>query len=129
MPKIDFWVKQCRRLGVKRTDTIVIYEADRIYASPRVSWMFRTYGATDVRILNGTLIKWMMENRPVQSGPFKDINDTSKYGYDYEFDKTTYDSLQTILTKAYDLYNKKGENNHLQIIDTRDPLYYRAGTV
>ena len=91
--------------------------------------MFRTYGATDVRILNGTLQKWIREDRPVETGPFKDIDDTSESGYDYEFSKTTYDSLQTILNKAYDLYRQKGQHNHLQIIDVRDPLSYRAGTI
>ena len=129
MPKKDFWINECRRLGVKRTDTIVIYETDRIFAGPRASWMFRTYGATDVRILNGTLQKWIREDRPVETGPFKDIDDTSESGYDYEFSKTTYDSLQTILNKAYDLYRQKGQHNHLQIIDVRDPLSYRAGTI
>lgn len=41
LPSLDHWISECKRLGVKRNHTIVIYETEKIYAGPRAAWMFR----------------------------------------------------------------------------------------
>lgn len=81
LPGQEQWVQECRRLGVKKSDTIVVYEQGKIFTGPRAAWMFRIYGAENVRILNGCLSKWVSEGRDVVTGDSKDVNDTSSDGY------------------------------------------------
>ena len=42
-----------------------------MYAVARAAWIFRYYGAENVRILNGGLKKWLQESRPTFSGAQK----------------------------------------------------------
>ena len=52
-------------LGIAETDTIVVYDQLGLFTAPRVAWMFRIYGAKDVRILEGGLPRWTSEMRPL----------------------------------------------------------------
>lgn len=52
-------------MGISEGDTIVVYDQLGLFTAPRVAWMFRLYGAADVRILEGGLPRWVAEGRPV----------------------------------------------------------------
>ena len=57
-----------KQMGVKKTDTIVCYDALNMFASPRVSWMMRAFGAENVFVMNGPFQKWVKEGRDVKEG-------------------------------------------------------------
>lgn len=101
LPSKEDFTAEMRRLGIKKTDTIVIYEHKMIFAGPRASWMLRIYGAQDVRILNGCLTKWQNENRPIETGPHTDVNDNSSDGYDYEKNEDMYETTISTMRKVY----------------------------
>jgi thiosulfate/3-mercaptopyruvate sulfurtransferase len=52
-------------MGISNDDTIVVYDQLGLFTAARVAWMFRLYGARDVRILEGGLPKWVAEGRAV----------------------------------------------------------------
>lgn len=52
-------------LGISEDDTIIVYDQLGLFTAARVAWMFRLYGAKDVRILSGGLPAWVAEKRPV----------------------------------------------------------------
>ena len=56
------------KLGIAETDTIVAYDGLGLFASPRVWFTFRLFGAPNVYILDGGLPKWKAEGRPVEAG-------------------------------------------------------------
>jgi thiosulfate/3-mercaptopyruvate sulfurtransferase len=56
-------------MGIADDMTIVVYDGMGLFSAPRVRWTFRTFGARDVRILDGGLPKWRAEGRKVDSGP------------------------------------------------------------
>ncbi|WP_102958237.1 3-mercaptopyruvate sulfurtransferase [Mangrovicella endophytica] len=58
-------------LGVTESDTIVVYDGIGLFSAPRVWWMFRTFGARDVRILDGGFPAWQAAGLPVESGTAK----------------------------------------------------------
>jgi len=39
-----------------------------MFSVARAAWMFRYFGASNVRILNGGLLKWKAEGREVAQG-------------------------------------------------------------
>lgn len=45
-------------LGIRNTDTIVVYDGKGIFSVARVWWMFRAFGHNDVRVLDGGLPHW-----------------------------------------------------------------------
>jgi thiosulfate/3-mercaptopyruvate sulfurtransferase len=49
----------CRDLGINSTSEIVVYDNLGIYSSPRVWWMFKTFGHKKVYVLNGGLPDWI----------------------------------------------------------------------
>jgi thiosulfate/3-mercaptopyruvate sulfurtransferase len=55
-------------LGLSEGDRIVVYEAGPMFSAPRAWWMLRTYGATQVQVLNGGLDAWTRAGGEVESG-------------------------------------------------------------
>jgi thiosulfate/3-mercaptopyruvate sulfurtransferase len=46
-------------LGVRNSSSIVVYDQRGIFSSPRVWWMFRVFGHTDIAVLDGGLPAWI----------------------------------------------------------------------
>jgi thiosulfate/3-mercaptopyruvate sulfurtransferase len=55
-------------LGLAETDTIVVYDGAGLFSAPRVWWTLRTFGAQDVRVLNGGLPAWKRAGYALESG-------------------------------------------------------------
>jgi thiosulfate/3-mercaptopyruvate sulfurtransferase len=68
LPSAPAFAAAAGRLGAGDGDTIVAYDGHGIFASPRVWFTFRLFGAENVYILEGGLPKWKAEGRPVESG-------------------------------------------------------------
>lgn len=51
------------RLGVANDATIVVYDSEGGTAAATLWWALRYYGHADVRMLNGGLVKWLIEGR------------------------------------------------------------------
>ena len=57
-----------RRLGIGDGMKIVVYDGAGLFSAPRVWWMLKTFGVTDVAILQGGLPKWKAEGHPIEEG-------------------------------------------------------------
>jgi thiosulfate/3-mercaptopyruvate sulfurtransferase len=69
LPSADFFAEAVGAMGISEGDTIIVYDQLGLFTAPRVAWMFRIYGAKDVRILAGGLPAWQAELRPVTDAP------------------------------------------------------------
>lgn len=65
LPEAEHFAREVGTLGISAGDTIVVYDQLGLFTAPRVAWMFRIYGAKDVRILEGGLPRWVSEGRSV----------------------------------------------------------------
>jgi thiosulfate/3-mercaptopyruvate sulfurtransferase len=68
MPAPEKFSAKVRRLGLGDGSRIVVYDQRGLFSAPRVWWMFRTMGHTDVAVLDGGLPKWLAEDKPVEDG-------------------------------------------------------------
>jgi thiosulfate/3-mercaptopyruvate sulfurtransferase len=69
LPDPDTFAREVGRLGIGDQDRIVVYDGSGANLSaPRVWWMFRVHGHDDVAVLDGGMVKWLAERRPVESG-------------------------------------------------------------
>ncbi len=78
LPGPDAFGEAAGALGISETDTIVCYDGAGLFASPRVWWTFRLFGAKNVFILDGGLPKWKAAGQPVESGAAKPKTKTFK---------------------------------------------------
>jgi thiosulfate/3-mercaptopyruvate sulfurtransferase len=68
IPSPQQFAQEAGALGLADTDTIVVYDGIGLFASPRVWWTLRLFGAEKVYILEGGLPKWQAEGRPLEAG-------------------------------------------------------------
>jgi thiosulfate/3-mercaptopyruvate sulfurtransferase len=68
MPSLDVFTENMKKLGIPKDHLIVCYDNFGIATAPRAAWMFRFFGAKNVRILNGGLRKWVADGNATESG-------------------------------------------------------------
>ncbi|SFV29382.1 thiosulfate/3-mercaptopyruvate sulfurtransferase [Devosia crocina] len=68
LPSTTDFARMVGALGISESQTIVIYDELGLFSAPRVWWTFKTFGAEDVRILEGGGPKWRSERRPLEAG-------------------------------------------------------------
>ena len=67
LPAADVFAKAAGGLGLRRDLITVIYDAQGIFSAPRVWWTLRTMGFPEVFVLDGGLLKWRAEARPLET--------------------------------------------------------------
>lgn len=68
LPPAHNFASRMQSLGIGDGSRVVIYDNSPLRTAARAWWMFRTFGASQVAILDGGLAKWQAEGRPVESG-------------------------------------------------------------
>jgi thiosulfate/3-mercaptopyruvate sulfurtransferase len=69
LPTEAEFAERMASLGLSNSDDLVVYDGSGVNLSaPRVWWMFRAFGHTQVAMLDGGLGKWRREHRPLEKG-------------------------------------------------------------
>jgi len=68
IPPPEKFSARVRKLGLGDGVRIVAYDQRGLFSAPRVWWTFRLFGHRDVAVLDGGLVKWLAEGRPVEEG-------------------------------------------------------------
>jgi 3-mercaptopyruvate sulfurtransferase SseA len=79
LPDSETFANSMGGLGISDADHVVIYDSSGFGPACRVFWTFKVFGHEKVSVLNGGLVKWMLENRPVVSGPIGNHSVCSNY--------------------------------------------------
>ncbi|MFY8038969.1 MAG: 3-mercaptopyruvate sulfurtransferase [Bosea sp. (in: a-proteobacteria)] len=69
LPGAAEFAEKVGAMGIADDMTIIVYDGMGLFSAPRVRWTFRTFGAKDVRILDGGYPQWLVEGRATESGP------------------------------------------------------------
>ncbi|MBB4001283.1 3-mercaptopyruvate sulfurtransferase [Aurantimonas endophytica] len=67
LPTETVFADAAGRMGISDTDTIVVYDGMGLFSAPRVWWLFRVFGAKDVRLLDGGFPAWQAAGLPVET--------------------------------------------------------------
>jgi thiosulfate/3-mercaptopyruvate sulfurtransferase len=68
LPDADHFGPAMGALGLSDSGRIVVYEAGPMFSAPRAWWMLKTFGATQVQVLNGGLDAWKQAGGEIESG-------------------------------------------------------------
>ena len=66
-PSRDDFTSAVSALGLKPSQTIVVYDDSGLFSAARVWWTFKRFGWPHVFVLDGGLPKWIAEQRPIAS--------------------------------------------------------------
>ncbi|MBB4121841.1 3-mercaptopyruvate sulfurtransferase [Martelella radicis] len=67
LPSPEFFAAEMGRRGISDRHTIVVYDGPGFFSAPRVWWMLRIMGASDVYVLNGGFDGWKADGHPVEA--------------------------------------------------------------
>ncbi|MEP1442261.1 MAG: 3-mercaptopyruvate sulfurtransferase [Hyphomicrobiales bacterium] len=73
MPNAEQFAREMGELGIKHTDTLVVYDSVGLFSAARIWWMFRHFGMKDVFVLDGGLPAWKRTGLPLSSAPVQRI--------------------------------------------------------
>ena len=69
MPDAGLLSAELGRLGIRREDTVVVYDrSSNHFSAPRVWMTLKAFGHPNVRVLDGGLKAWIAAGQPVESG-------------------------------------------------------------
>lgn len=68
LPPAEKFASRMQALGIGDRNRVVLYDNTPHITAARAWWMFRTFGAHDVAVLDGGLAKWVAEGRPLETG-------------------------------------------------------------
>jgi thiosulfate/3-mercaptopyruvate sulfurtransferase len=106
LPTPEAFSRSMASLGVGDQMTIVVYEQAGVFSAPRAWWMLRTFGASEVYILDGGLTAWIEAGFPTQAGPVERASASFHATFDGAAVKSISDIQQMIA-------------QHSQILDAR----------
>lgn len=66
IPSEKIFEIECQKLGINNDSLIVVYDNLGVYTSPRVWWMFKAMGHSQIAVLDGGLSAWKNENLPAE---------------------------------------------------------------
>ena len=58
MPSKEQFETEAKNLGVNKDSIIVVYDDKGVYWSPRIWWLFKTFGFKNIAVLDGGLPEW-----------------------------------------------------------------------
>jgi thiosulfate/3-mercaptopyruvate sulfurtransferase len=108
MPSEEIFKESMKKMCIRKSDTIVVYDSFGMAAAPRVSWMLRAFGCKNVKVLNGTFDRWCDEGLPISKG--QEANEafsrsgtrpkTQALAYEYKLDSSMIETYKTIQGKT-----------------------------
>ena len=69
LPSSIKFTSRAQKLGLGDGNRIVVYDGSPMLSAARVWWMFRHFGHRDIAVLDGGIVKWKAEGRPVEDMP------------------------------------------------------------
>lgn len=107
--------KEARKLGINKNSCIVVYDTHGVYSSPRVWWLFRTMGFTNIAVLDGGFPAWKKANFPIEK---KQIQDVELGNFKVCFEPEKLIDLEIVLESV--------KNRSKQVVDARSKGRFNA---
>jgi thiosulfate/3-mercaptopyruvate sulfurtransferase len=115
MPSAQDFAEAVGAMGIGDGVSIIVYDGLGMFSAPRVRWMFRRFGAQDVRLLDGGFPAWTAAGLPVEDGPARPRRSAS---FTARFDQTA----------IADITDVKGAlaSGSAQVVDARPADRFRG---
>ena len=107
MPSNEVFIEHMKKLDVRKSDHVIIYDRSGMFSAPRVWLMFYWFGHRNIQILNGSMIEYEKLGGKIEIGDdygFKKIvrEEPKEDDFNYEKDETKIVNLEFILKNSFD---------------------------
>ena len=106
---------QLSKLGVCDLDVIVVYDRHGMFSAPRLWWLLKTLGHTNVAVLNGGLPAWIAAGHAIEDAPATRT-------------ETQYREKTSLLCGSDMADTIKAIGTDVQIVDARAPGRFKGDT-
>ena len=65
MPNEEVFEGHMNAIGISNHHKLIVYDNVKMMTAPRVWWMLRAFGHNNISVLDGGMIKWQAEQRPI----------------------------------------------------------------
>nr|XP_019012858.1 thiosulfate/3-mercaptopyruvate sulfurtransferase [Kwoniella pini CBS 10737]OCF51639.1 thiosulfate/3-mercaptopyruvate sulfurtransferase [Kwoniella pini CBS 10737] len=100
LPKPERFAEECRKLGIRNDDHIVLYDTIGIFSSPRALYTFKVFGHENVSVLDGGLPRWIEEGYETENGEVKPTLRESQYKIPESWKKDWVRSYEQIVSNS-----------------------------
>ncbi|HEY9221169.1 MAG TPA: sulfurtransferase [Lutibacter sp.] len=117
IPDEKVFEAECRKLGINNDSLIVVYDNLGVYTGPRVWWMFKAMGHSQIAVLDGGLSAWknaQLPTEPIRENETFSGNFTAKYKPDLVIDSNTL--LENIDSKKFQVIDARSEERFFGLI-------------
>ncbi|MGF1686758.1 sulfurtransferase [Photobacterium japonica] len=76
LPSPDVFAREVGVLGISNDSVVVVYDSQGIFSSPRVWWMFRAMGHSQVAVLDGGLPAWRQAGYALETKTPETVTET-----------------------------------------------------
>ncbi|MDT0558810.1 sulfurtransferase [Ichthyenterobacterium sp. W332] len=87
MPSLEQFQHEAQKLGINNNSLVVVYDDKGLYWSPRVWWLFKIFGFSNVYVLDGGLPEWKARGFKVVSSSDTRAHLVSDLSVKYDNDK------------------------------------------
>jgi len=116
IPSLEQFQKEARQLGINNNSIVVVYDDKGLYWSPRVWWLFKTFGYDNVAVLNGGLPEWKKHQYDTVSSLAKPIWSLGDFLATYQSDTMCF----------FKQMAKISEDNNYQVLDARSKERFKS---
>ena len=67
MPSEAAFAAAVGAMGIANEHRVIVYDSDGLFSAPRVWWMFRAFGHSNVAVMTGGFTAWKRQARPVSA--------------------------------------------------------------
>lgn len=121
-PTKEVFIDYMKALNIKKDDTLtVIYDRIQAKSAPKLWFMLKMFGKSNVAVLDGGLEKWEAEGYPTEKGiPQEPRKDQEESGYDYIKDGSRVKDIVYVGAMSQ-LCSHNPPQTLARIIDARSP--------
>ena len=107
LPSNEVFIDHMKKLDIRKTDQVIIYDRSGMFSAPRVWLTFYWFGHRNIQILNGCMLQYEKIGGKIEEGEdygYKKITRESpkEDDYNYKKDETKIVNLEFILKNSFE---------------------------
>lgn len=117
LPSASLFAQGVGELGISNESEVIVYDNNHFMAAARAWWMFRAFGHTRVRVLDGGLAFWKRQCLPTTDRPSVFGPTQFKSSQAADLVKTRDDLVQNLETSAYRVIDARPADRFKGLVD------------
>lgn len=126
MPTKEIFVKNMKKLDIRKSDSIILYDREPLFSAPRGFLTFKWFGHNNVRVLNGGFPMYKKLNGELEKDDVFNIEKVNEYRKKNIPEKEDDFNYELEPNRICDVHAVLENKENAIIIDARSPARYEG---